>query len=78
MGGIIMKIISMLYSGILIIDHEHARDLTNAELLGILMKLLVRHDKDYLIDMIKEEVEWAENAKKYKGLDGAPYMELKL
>lgn len=73
-----MKITSMLYSGILIIDHELARDLTNAELLDVLMKLLSKHDKDYLIDMIKEEVDWSEDSKEYKGLDGAPYRELKL
>ena len=72
-----MKITSII-NGTLIIDHVRAQDLANAELLGILMQLLARHDKDYLIDMIREEVDWSEDAKKYRGLDGLPYMELKL
>jgi len=77
MGGIIMKITSII-NGTLIIDHVRAQDLTNAELRDVIMQLIARYDKDYLIDMIKEEVDWSEDAKEYKGLDGLPYIELKL
>ena len=57
-----MKITSII-NGTLIIDHVRAQDLTNAELRDVIMQLIARHDKDYLIDMIKEEVDWSEDAK---------------
>lgn len=72
-----MKIISML-NGTLIIGHERAKDLTNAELQDIIMRLLNKQDKDYLIDTLREMVDLDSDAKEFTGLDGLPYTEIEI
>lgn len=72
-----MKIINIL-NGTLIIGHERAKDLTNAELRDTIMRLLIKRDKDYLIDTIRELVDLDVDTKSYTGLDGLPYTEIEL
>lgn len=72
-----MKIISKL-NGTLIVGHDRAKDLTNEELRDIIRRLLNKQDKDCLIDMLREMVDFDSDAKEFIGLDGLSYTEVEI
>lgn len=72
-----MKIISIV-NGTLIVGHGRAKDLTNEELRDIIRRLLNKQDKDYLIDMLREMVDFDSDAKEFIGLDGLSYTEVEI
>lgn len=72
-----MKIIN-IQNGTLIVGHDRAKDLTNDELRDVIMRLLNRQNKNYLLDMLREMVDLDSNAKEFIGLDGLPYTEIEI
>ncbi len=72
-----MKIIN-IQNGTLIVGHDRAKDLTNDELRDVIMRLLNRQNKNYLLDMLREMVDLDSDAKEFIGLDGLPYTEIEI